>query len=211
MRNSYFNNRERISDRPIPFTDRPKAAREFAGLTQDDLAYRASAHDKKLSVDLIRAIEQGKKGKRLTKRTAEIIAELCGVRFEWLTDPEEKFMTKDEIDRYNTIRDLQNSFLEYNDRVKDALSDGFHFLVWIALQRLRNEYEILPVDKDSYQISKGAQSITIKETEIKEDLYDYAEFKLRKLIKSRLCEDKIPLSQTEKNINSFFQMNDEVK
>lgn len=208
-KNLYFNNGKIICEWPIPFKARTKAAREYAGLSRKDLLGAAADHGKALSEDLIRSIEQGRRN--LTKRTAEIIAELCGVRIEWLTDPKEKFMTDDEIDRYNTMLNLKNSFIEYNERVKAALSDGYHFLVLIALQRLRNEYEILPVDKDSYQISKGAQSITIKETEIKEDLYDYAEFKLRKLIKSRLCEDKIPLSQTEKNINSFFQMNDEVK
>ena len=203
---SYFRNGKKIDGSTIPFKGRAKAAREYAGYSQEGLADKASTNDKNLSPALIQKIEQGKKP--LTERAARIIADLCGVRFEWLIDPKEQFMTQDELDRhnairdlelqrYNTMREIEQSFTEYNERVRVALSDGYYFIMWLVLQKLRDEYEILPTNDSSFTISKNASSITIDGTEIKEDLFDYAEFRLRKLIKNKLNEPELPLREAK--------------
>ena len=173
--------------------DRIRAAREHAKLTQDGLADLAEERGKKLSVDTIRKVEQGKRNPSDT--TLQTIAELCGVRYEWLMDPEDECMTEDEFESYQYKQEQWHLLLEANDKMTWALQDGYNYLLWFVLWRLKDDYDIKMVGK-GFEVTKTSEdgsrlSITIDGAEIKTDLMEYAEFKLRKLIASRLKDKSV--------------------
>lgn len=158
---------------------RVQQARKYAGLTQEGLASKASEKGGKLSESYVKAIEQGKR--EPSDRVLRSIAEICDVRYEWLSNPFDNWMTKRDHEQHLL-------FSEESDKLKSFLEDGYNYFVWYALQQLRDEYEIGMKSRNVFEISKEGQSITIDGSEIKKDLFEYAEFKLKKLIDSLIRE-----------------------
>ena len=172
------------------FNNRVRDARNYAGLSQEALASKAEERGiKKLSASYIQKIEQGRPlGENARAAAAKSIADLCGVRAEWLLNPLDDCMTIEEYEQLQEKKKIERWLSEQGKKASSALEDGYYYFIWIVLQHFKKDYEIKMKAGNKFEISDLGRSITISGTEIREDLYDYAEFKLKKLIEHRFFE-----------------------
>lgn len=187
---------------PHSFADSVREARKYAKLSRSELQTRADLKEYKLSESYIEKIELGKKEKikQTTKETiARQISDLCGVRYEWLLDPFDPCMTQAEEDkrlrRYAEQKALEDAFREGNEQAQIISKKGYQYFLWLVLQQIRSgreDYEINLKGETAFEVSDGeGHQVTFDGEGIKEDLLDYAEFKVKKTIERLIKEQSI--------------------